>query len=262
MKTIGFAGCSFTYGDGLDYYFGNRETSRFSHLVSSHFNVQSINQSFRGGSHTQIISWWDSFLEHQNIDAFIFQFTMWTRSDSFIIPGVSHIDMFSKHEKVFRQWSIENNISTDEYIEQAKVSDVVQVLNFLQKYEHRFPIYILCWPDTTLPYIKNHTWLTNRLIKLSYQGQTYESISDLMDNPLKPKFGLLSKMIKTSQTLFFNTGEFFDVSNTSRPELTIATDYINFKKPRKDYHPSKLCHEVIANNIIDRLTNDNLFQNN
>jgi len=225
MKTIGFAGCSFTYGDGLDYYFGNRETSRFSHLVSSHFNVQSINQSFRGGSHTQIISWWDSFLEHQNIDAFIFQFTMWTRSDSFIIPGVSHIDMFSKHEKVFRQWSIENNISTDEYIEQAKVSDVVQVLNFLQKYEHRFPIYILCWPDTTLPYIKNHTWLT-------------------------------------SQTLFFNTGEFFDVSNTSRPELTIATDYINFKKPRKDYHPSKLCHEVIANNIIDRLTNDNLFQNN
>ncbi len=110
MKTIGFAGCSFTYGDGLDYYFGSRETSRFSHLVASHFNVQSLNQSFRGGSHTQIISWWDSFLEHQSIDAFVFQFTMWTRSDSFILPNVSHIDMFSKHEKVFRQWSIENNI--------------------------------------------------------------------------------------------------------------------------------------------------------
>ncbi len=178
MQTIGFAGCSFTYGDGLDYYFGSRETSRFSHLVASHFNVQSLNQSFRGGSHTQIISWWESFFETQNVDAFVFQFTMWTRSDSLILPGVSHIDMFSKHEKVFRQWSIENNISTDEYIEQAKVSDVHNVLSFLQQYEQRFPIYILCWPDTTLPYIKKYTWLTDRLIKLSYQGQTYESISD------------------------------------------------------------------------------------
>lgn len=258
MKTIGFAGCSFTHGEGLDYYFGSRETSRFSHLVASHFNVQSLNQSFRGGSHTKIISWWESFLGHENIDAFVFQFTRWTRSDSLLLPGVSHIDLLAKHEKVFHEWATENNTTVDDYIEQAQVTDVLNVLNFLQQYEHRFPIYILCWPHTTLSYIKQHTWLTDRLITLSYKDETYETIANLMDTPLQPKVGVTKAL-----------GEFFDVytskfntTNTSRPELTIATDYVNFKKPRMDYHPSKLCHEVIANNIIDRLTHDNLFQNN
>jgi hypothetical protein len=93
---------------------------------------------------------------------------------------------------------------------------------------------------------------------LSYKGETYETIANLMDTPLQTKPGLTKAL-----------GEFFDVytskfdtTNTSRPELTIATDYVNFKKPRNDYHPSKLCHEVIATNIIDRLVHDNLFQDN
>ena len=270
MKKIGFAGCSFTYGDGLDDYEGNKETSRFSHLVASHFNVESLNQSFRGGSHTQIIKWWESFFENDTVDAFVFQFTMWMRSDSPVLPQTSHIDVMRRHEKIFVKWLEQNNLTLDEYMEQSKISDVLQVLQFLQKYEHKFPIYILCWPNFILPYIKEHTWLTDRLIRLEYKGERYETISDLMDNPLKPKFGLLSEILASiprstsitdSKNLIFNTGEIFQVIENSRPELTIATDYANFKKPRRDYHPSKLCHQVIADSIITRLTDDNIFKN-
>ena len=91
-----------------------------------------------------------------------------------------------------------------------------------------------------------------------------------MDNPLKPKFGLLSEILTSirvvssitgSKNLVFNTGEIFQVVENTRPELTIATDYANFKKQRRDYHPSKLCHEVIAQSIITRLEHDSIFQN-
>jgi len=259
MATIGFAGCSFTHGAGLDYYFGSRETTRFSHLVASHFNAHAFNQSFPGGSHTKIISWWKSFLEHQTLDAFVFQFTRWTRSDSLLLPGVSHIDLLSStHAKFFHEWARKNNSSVDDYIEQAQVHDVLTVLNFLQQHEHKFPIYILCWPHTTLSYIQPHSWLMDRLITLSYQGETYKTIGNLMDTPLKP----IASFTKILGEFFDMRTSKFDTTNTSRPELTIATDYVNFKKPRNDYHPSKLCHEVIASNIIDRLTHDNLFQNN
>lgn len=229
-KVIGFAGCSFTYGDGLEYYDGTNTLSRFSTLVANHFHINPINQSFRGGSHTKIISWWEDYLQHNNLDAFVFQFTRWNRSDSTILPGVSHIDVLQHHLPVLEK----NNITLDYYIEDAKKQDVLFVFNFLQKFKDRFPIYILQWPEDTLSEVKTYVWLRERLISLEYKNETFECIADLLDRPLKR-------------------------INSKRPELTIATDYVNFKKPRKDYHPSKLCHRVIADNIIKRLENDNIF---
>jgi hypothetical protein len=231
-KSIGFAGCSFTDGHGLEYYDGTNTVSRFSALVGSHFNINSINQSFRGGSHTKIISWWDSYLQQNNLDVFVFQLTRWIRSDSTVIPGVSHIDVIQHHLPILEK----NNFTLDEYIEEAKKQDTLLVLNFLQKYENRFPIYILQWPEDTLSEVKQHNWMKERLLLLEYENENFECIADLMDRPLK--------RIKSK-----------------RPELTIATDYVNFKKPRMDYHPSKLCHKVIADNVIRRLENDNIFKN-
>lgn len=263
MKTIGFAGCSFTYGDGLEYYDGTNTLSRFSTLVGNYFNVNSINQSFRGGSHTKIISWWEEQLKQNNLDAFVFQFTRWARSDCDIIPNVSHIDLMFRHSAKLESWLKENNLTIDDYIEKTIIQDTENVLSFLQQYENRFPIYILVWPEDTIKIVKNYPWLQDRLIVLKYQDVNYDCISDLMDNPLKNRMGFLTHLKKTKKTMLFNTGELFDVmvENVMRPELTIATDYVNFKKPRQDFHPSKLCHQVIADNIIWRLEHDNIFQN-
>jgi len=115
MKTIGFAGCSFTYGDGLEYYDGTNTLSRFSTLVGNHFNVNTVNQSFRGGSHTKIISWWEDYLKNNSVDVFVFQTTRWPRSDSKILPNVSYIEMMNRHHARLEGWLIENNLTLEEY---------------------------------------------------------------------------------------------------------------------------------------------------
>jgi len=236
-KNIGFAGCSFTYGDGLEYYDGTNTLSRFSTLVGNHFNVNTINQSFRGGSHTKIISWWEEYLKNNSVDVFVFQLTRWARSDSKILPNVSHIDLMNhRHNAYLKEWLEKNNVTLDEYIEQNKTEDTLSVLKFLESYTHKFPVYILQWPEDTLETVKSCTWSFNNLIRLKYKDETFECIANLQDIPLQKR-----------------------PEENSRPELTIATDYANFKKPRKDYHPSKTCHRVIADNIIWRLENDNIF---
>ena len=37
------------------------------------------------------------------------------------------------------------------------------------------------------------------------------------------------------------------------PELTLRYDYENFESPPSDAHPSKLCHEVMAIEIIKQI---------
>jgi len=144
-------------------------------------------------------------------------------------------------------------------LSQGKLDDTLSVLQFLQSYEDKFPIYILQWPEETLEIVKSSPWAQQRLISLTYKDKVFESISDLMGNPLNAKMLPISRIKKSAQTILFNTGEIFDFTDSSRPELTIATDYETFKKPRRDYHPSKLCHKVISDNIIWRLENDNIF---
>jgi len=39
-------------------------------------------------------------------------------------------------------------------------------------------------------------------------------------------------------------------------ELHINSDYEYFIETPKDHHPSKKCHEIIANNIINRINKD------
>lgn len=233
-KVIGFAGCSFTYGDGLEYYDGTNTLSRFSTLVGNHFNVDTINQSFRGGSHTRIIVWWEEYFKNNNVDVFVFQTTRWPRSDSRILPSISYVDLMNRHLKYLNDWLTKNNITLDEFTEKSKVEDTLDVLEFLQIYKQRFPIYILQWPEETLSIVKSNSWAQDRLISLEYKSEVFETIADLMGTPLQSK-------------------------TEKRPEMTIATDYANFKKPRRDYHPSKLCHRVIADNIIKRIEHDNIF---
>jgi hypothetical protein len=38
--------------------------------------------------------------------------------------------------------------------------------------------------------------------------------------------------------------------------LTINSDYDNFENPPKDHHPSKECHEIIANSVINSIQKD------
>jgi hypothetical protein len=66
--------------------------------------------------------------------------------------------------------------------------------------------------------------LNNRFIDLTYNGVTYQSIKDLQEN---------------------------------NKDMVIKTDFDNFgPNPPLDHHPSKLCHQVIAENIIKNIEKD------
>lgn len=40
------------------------------------------------------------------------------------------------------------------------------------------------------------------------------------------------------------------------PHLTINSDYDNFSNPPKDHHPSRECHQVIAESVINSIQKD------
>ena len=66
-----FDGCSYTNGSELD----NRESDRFSTLVSNHFKAEHLNNSNGGSSNDQIILRSLEFLEHHSCDYAIIMLT-------------------------------------------------------------------------------------------------------------------------------------------------------------------------------------------
>jgi len=84
---------------------------------------------------------------------------------------------------------------------------------------------ILTWPSDIVPYIEQNKWFKDRLITFNYENQNFTSLEDLMN---------------------------------SDDKFTINTDRENLKKFYNDRHPSKSCHRVIADNIIEKIKNDNL----
>ncbi len=71
-------------------------------------------------------------------------------------------------------------------------------------------------------------------MKIQYKGAEYPSMMRMMGNDRKPWQG-------------------------NNPELTLGKDYENFEIPPKDDHPSKLCHEVMAENVIREIKERNLL---
>ena len=83
---------------------------------------------------------------------------------------------------------------------------------------------VLCWENDIVDYLKTDDFLGNRFIDLDYNDITYSSIKDLQEN---------------------------------NKNMVIKTDYDNFgQNPPLDHHPSKLCHQVIAESIIKNIEKD------
>jgi hypothetical protein len=257
MKSIIFGGCSFTWGEGLYYYsdFNNlivqnegqfdhqfltdahlryKDTLRFPRLVANHFNTIEIVKSTNGGSDLSTIEFVNQVLgEGENnvkytineIDYIIFQTSQIVRNGfEFSYGGEIHDTSKMTSDKPFVNWLIENNLTYDEWFETYKQNVFNTIKNFLTLYENRgIKTKILCWQNDLIELIKNDDFTNKRHIKLEYSYTTYNSISDLIDH---------------------------------NKNMTISSDYMNFKSPINNKHPSKLCHQIIANNIIENITKD------
>jgi hypothetical protein len=267
-KGIAFAGCSFTWGQGL-YYYSNLSTIklpsnqnrydrdlityaqykflelvRFPRIVADYFNTFELVSIQNGGALQTIIHNWSNInskpepwhvvfngrpptYDPLEISTFVCQLTKWPRCDVVIeyegktYGPMQYMDMFD--QEIFVKWLNHNKLSLDQYIADVIKEEVLKIKLFLQEVENKgIKVAILTWPDDLVDIIKNDNWLKERFIELKYENRIYSSIENLINE---------------------------------HAGMCIIGDHDFFIDPPKDEHPSLICHQVIADSIIDFLEN-------
>jgi len=257
-KGIIFAGCSFTWGQGL-YYYSNLSTLkepppncyypelvdlahiefmksvRYPRLVANYFNTFELVQTPNGGSCESIAEWWDSSFtdgitfngdktpryEYSDISHLTFQMTHWHRNTCTMnFEGVEYKMSYTEayRHRIFDKWLTENNLTLEEWEYNGRQANIDNIKNFLQIMESH-------GVGTTI---------------LTWPIDNVEFIKK--DSWLNERF--MPIVYKDS---VYNSMEDLIIRNN---ELKIDTDYENFDTPPRDHHPSLKCHRVMAQNII------------
>lgn len=262
-KGIVFAGCSFTWGQGL-YYYSNMSTLiepapdaynpaivtdahkrfgatlRYPRLVANYFKTFEVVSKQNGGcedtsiaflqkvfgrldAHTHLS---DDNFSYSEIDYIILQTSQIVRNE-FIFEYENKKWKFLPWEelesKMFYNWLAENNINFDDWAKMHYTNVYNKLKSELEFYESKgIKVFILCWEEDYLKHFGDDKWLIDRLIPMFYNGVDYVTIRNLMD---------------------------------THKYLHINSDYDYFEDPPKDHHPSKLCHEIIAKNVIEKIEN-------
>jgi hypothetical protein len=269
MKGILFGGCSFTWGQGLYHYsdlerlhhtdksylFNPNDVTtaqlrmmrsiRFSRLVANHFgtfdfqkiqnggsedvNFEFINSMFHPGPNNAIKSphLTNETYDYDDFDFFIlqtsqlyrnrFNFTLNDEPQSSIIWNSAN----GSNVENFKKWMFKNDLDIDEWAEIFKNLQIKRLIEKFQFLESKgIKCRFLCWEDDLMEKIKSNEYLNKRLITLEYNLVRYNTIARMM--------------------------------HINR-YLEISRDFDNFIEPPKDHHPSKKCHEIIADSIIKNL---------
>jgi hypothetical protein len=169
--------------------------------------------------------------EYEDVSHVFYQFTQWHRSQSITTLGLpykfQHTDAFQN--PAFPKWLTDNNLTLEQYIDDAKKKDLADAKKFLMSFVDRgIKVYVMSWPMDLVAYLEKDDWFNSRLIKFDYKGKNYSSMDSMMS-------------------------ESDDRGNLRNPELTIYTDTDEFDETPTDMHPSKICHRVIADSIIKHL---------
>lgn len=264
MKGIIFAGCSFTWGQGLYFYsdlkdvpkIGDTEyhdnkfkdshkkfkdTLRFPRLVANHFNTFEVVKKQNGGSDNDTIEFVNSLFDDPNeINKFnyndfsylIFQISQIVRNKfSFIYNGINYnINVPGKHhtytenEMMFLNWLTDSGITYDQWYESFKIQVIKKIKDFLISIEQKgIKTKIILWQDDLINLIEEDDFLSKKFVILDYDNKKYKCIDYLI------------KM---------NDG------------MTINTDTEHLINPPHDTHPSKKCHQIIANSLIKNIEKD------
>jgi hypothetical protein len=265
MKGLIFAGCSFTWGQGL-YYYSKLDTLvepapdcydaklvtdahkrymstlRYPRLVANHFNTWEVTSKQNGGSEETSINFINSafglsegfgFLvdekfDFKEIEYVIIQTSQPNRNGfnyRFKDKDCKFLIFDQSSKSNFYEWLIEERNITIEEWRQEHVKNYFDKLKDLMVFleEKGVKTKILCWEDDYLNLISNDIFMYNRFIPLEYRGESFPCIRELMNK---------------------------------HSHLTINSDYDNLVNPPKDHHPSKECHEIIANAVINSIQKD------
>ena len=264
MKGMLFGGCSFTWGQGLWYYsdlndlfypkYINKfdfntvttahvkvmESLRFSRLVANYFNTFDVQKLQNGGSEDTTFNFFDQIfhggsnthltnekMKFSDFDYIILQTSQLYRNRfHFTLDGeeqwaIVWTNANGINIENFYKWLKINNITIEEWLDMFVKSQVNRIKAKFEYYESQgVKTKLICWEDDYLPYIEKDEFLSKRHVPLYYMDSKYDSI-----------FSLLTK----------------------KRYLEIQNDYDNFTNPPLDGHPSKKCHEIIAESIIKHI---------
>lgn len=278
-KGMIFAGCSFTWGQGL-YYYSNLPTLkepppfhydsklvrhshyefmksvRYPRIVANHFNTFEICQPFNGGSTTAIFNHWNprfkSMTDTSTPEAGL------TNNDpkydyedfSCIIYQATQWTRTQSPAKLFLDEN--NNPQSKSHIETMRHPDF---LDWLEKENITLDDYIHSGKQNDINNIKDFLKkFEDNGIKayiLTWPAEMVPYIT--ADTWLNERFITFNYRGLSYTNIEDMMGEPND--HMLHPELTINTDRNNFIDTPDDHHPSLKCHRVIAENIIKRLEN-------
>jgi len=275
MKGMVFAGCSFTWGEGLHLYSDvcdisytkNQnfnihnikeshkkciQTNRFARKVANHFDTWELCRENNGGSNLDNLEFIkksfginedytlqpNSTFNIKDISCLVFQITHPERGPFLLYSNKDNIkykmhimsldneslnNQPEEKEKLIKLYE-EYGDSFESQISKTLFDELEELFIFLEK--HNIVCKILLWQERVGKSIENNKFLGDRLITLSYRKKVYKSIEELTDRYSK---------------------------------LAILGHFKKFGVQMNDQHPSKLCHQLIAENIINNLENDTNF---
>lgn len=262
MKGIIFTGCSFTYGHGLWYYskdeniysMGNNidynilrpihlkhlEYLRFPRIVANHFNKFELVKNITSGDDILSMEVIDMFFGEANPRDVIDENDVYNYDEiSHIVFQLTYPDRVPYIKEDGSELYI-NHENLDDVYEYMKKVGEVDVMNlefnrnvhyynlveqYVQKYESMgISVILLCMIEETYDYFNFSSNISHKLCDIYYNGTVYKDMKTMMDENYT---------------------------------LQIAHDYDFFGDfPPQDIHPSKKCHEIIANSIIKKITED------
>lgn len=271
MKGLLFGGCSFTWGQGLYFYsdlpdlyypkpyeyHGDKitdaqlkfkDTLRFPRLVANHFNTFETFKTHNGGSEDETFLFFENIFgdkerknlmshlsleryDYDDFDYMIIQLSQLYRNRFYFqldghecFTNVSPRSNYGDY-KLLLKWMEDNDKTYEDWRKELSETQHKRLVKELKFYEDKgIKTKILTWEDDLIPYIKNDDFLTERFIPLTYKDKTYDTIQQMQND---------------------------------NKELYIEYDYEFFGQDTpKDHHPSKMCHRVIADNIIKSIEKD------
>ena len=266
MKGLIFAGCSFTWGQGLYYYSGLEtlkepaphcydrnlvtdaqkrymETLRYPRLVANHFNTFEVVSKENGGSETSIIrflnqafgitdlykNFIDENFSYNEIEYIIIQTSQSSRND------YSYINKYGEN-LIFNIFQPETKLKFYDWLFDEKK----------WSFDDWFRDHVKFWITEIK---KSMEFFESKGIKTRILCWEADYLNSIQEDPwLNERFITLNYKNKDYYCIRY----LMDENNY----LTISNDYDNFENTPKDLHPSKECHSIISNSVIRKIEND------
>lgn len=290
-KGIMFAGCSFTWGQGL-YYYSNLPTiqeplpdhydpnlvtrahheykkrCRYPRLVADHFDTWEVVHPMNGGSNQSAIKWFRSWLLNGGWKVISNAGDDWEYNLDYINYNPDNPDPgcppktydFTELSYVFLQLtqSHRNNFmftfdNTDYNVPLAEIRGNLEINKVFLNYLHSKDMDIDQWLEQ---YMQDNLNEVKQFLELC-ERKGVKTGFITWPNEYIPYIQKDQWLLDRFISLEYKDEKFDSIEDLMKKhrECEIKHDYENFTETPKDHHPSKTCHKVMADAIIKYIEN-------